>query len=144
MGAKGGGSWRRVVNRYVGLIAALVGMAVVLSSLLFLDNLVVWYATIMTGLAVVLGGFLYGAHPFLTNERRHRALREEVDRFMELVRQLNEIAVSSGSEDELEHLKSRMIASVEQMAAVAEVRSDVAMADRGAADRGWGRGEETN
>lgn len=124
MGAKGSRNWRRTVNRYVGLVATLIGMGVVLSSLLFLDNLVIWYSTIMVGLAIVLAGFLYGAHPFLTNERQFLALREEVDHFMGLVRKLNKVAVKSKGSDELDQLKAQMVASVERMAEMADVRRD--------------------
>ena len=114
MGDKG--NWRRIINKYVGLITAIGGMAIVLSSFLFLRNLFVWYATIMVGLLIVLAGFLYGAHPFLTSERRYFALREEVDRFIGLVRQLNAAATAEGAENEFEQVKSAMLKSVERMA----------------------------
>jgi hypothetical protein len=114
MGDKG--NWRRIINKYVGLITAIGGMAIVLSSFLFLRNLFVWYATIMVGLLIVLAGFLYGAHPFLTSERRYFALREEVDRFIGLVRQLNAAATAEGADDEFERVKSAMLKSVERMA----------------------------
>jgi hypothetical protein len=119
MGDQGRGNWRRTINKYIGLATAIVGMAIVLSSFLFLRNLFAWYATIMIGLLVVLAGFLYGAHPFLTSERRYYALREEVDRFIGLVRRLNAAAVTSSSGPEFERVKSEMLKSVERMTELA-------------------------
>jgi hypothetical protein len=118
MGEQGRGSWRRTINRYVGLVTAIIGMAVVLSSFFFLRNLFAWYATIMVGLLIVLAGFLYGAHPFLTSERRFFELRGEVDRFIDLVRRLNAAAVADGGA-EFEQAKAEMLRSVERMADLA-------------------------
>jgi hypothetical protein len=119
MGDQGHGSWRRSFNKYIGLVTAVVGMAIVLSSFLFLRNLFAWYATIMVGLLIVLAGFLYGAHPFLTSERRYFALREEVDRFIDLVRKLNAAALAAGGSAEFEQVKAEMLKSVERMADLA-------------------------
>jgi hypothetical protein len=103
------GGWRRIVNKYTGLVTAIVGMAIVLSSFLFLDNLFVWYATVIVGLIIVLAGFLYGAHPFLTSERRFHALRKEVDGFIMLVRRLN-TAASENQQEEFQQAKAEMLA----------------------------------
>jgi len=124
MGDQGHGSWRRSINKYVGLVTAIIGMVIVLSSFLFLSNLFAWYATIMVGLLVVLGGFLYGAHPFLTSERRYFALREEVDRFILLVRKLNAAAIAAGGGPEFEQVKAEMLKSVERMAELAGKEGD--------------------
>jgi hypothetical protein len=119
MGDQGHGGWRRSFNKYIGLVTAILGMAIVLSSFLFLRNLFAWYATIMVGLLIVLAGFLYGAHPFLTSERRYFALREEVDRFINLVRKLNAAALAAGGSAEFEQVKAEMLKSVERMADLA-------------------------
>ncbi len=108
------GGWRRKVNRYVALATAIVGVAIVLSSFLFLQDLLWWYVTVAIGLIVALTGFVYGVYPFLTSERQYPALREEVDRFIGLVRQLNAAAVSRSAPD-LENVKSEMVAAVERM-----------------------------
>lgn len=129
MGDQGHGSWRRNFNKYIGLITAIIGMAIVLSSFLFLRNLFAWYATIMVGLLIVLAGFLYGAHPFLTSERRYFALREEVDRFINLVRKLNAAAVAAGGGGaEFELVKAEMLKSVERMADLAGKEGEGAQA----------------
>jgi hypothetical protein len=113
------GNWRRVFNRHVGLGTAILGTLIVLSSFLFLDNPFAWYATVMVGLLVVMAGFLYAAYPVLTSERRFLALRDEVDNFMFLVRQLNNAATARSGDAALEEVKSAMIESVERMAALA-------------------------
>jgi hypothetical protein len=119
MGDQGSGSWRRSFNKYVGLGTAILGMVIVLSSFLFLRNLFAWYFTVIVGLIVVLTGFLYGAHPFLTSERKFHALRAEVDGFIGLVRRLNTAATAAGSPEELERVKAEMMISVERMADLA-------------------------
>lgn len=119
MSEKGRGSWRRTFNRYIGLVAAIVGLSIVVSSFFLVGNLNLWYLTVMAGLLLAMGGFLYGAHPFLTSERRFTGLRQEVDRFIALVRELNTAARSAGSREEFERVKREMLRSVERMAELA-------------------------
>ena len=124
MGDKGRGSWRRMFNRNVGVGATVVGLAVILSSFFFLDNIVAWYATIMIGLLIVLGGFLYAAYPVLTSERRYFALRREVEYFIKLVRKLNDAAKAPETGDDVEQIKSKMAESIERMASLAGKESE--------------------
>lgn len=119
MGEKGPSSWRRTFNRYIGLVTAIIGLTIVVTSFFFVGNLSMWYLTVMAGLLLAMGGFLYGAHPFLTSERRYSALRREVDRFIGLVRQLNAAASRSDAMDEFERVKHEMMSSVERMAELA-------------------------
>lgn len=119
MGEEGRGSWRRTFNRHVGLGTTILGLAIILASFQFLDNIVAWYTTIMIGLFVVLGGFLYAAYPVLTSERRDFALRREVEHFVRLVRKLNEANAASGSEEDRGRIQSEMTASIERMAQIA-------------------------
>lgn len=119
MSEKGRGSWRRTFNRYVGLVAAIVGLSIVIASFFLVGNLSLWYLTVMAGLLLAMGGFLYGAHPFLTSERRFSGLRHEVDRFIGLVRELNAAARPAGSPEALERVKREMLRSVERMAELA-------------------------
>lgn len=111
--------WRRRINRYVAPVTAGFGLVVVLASFLFLGNLLAWYLTVLGGLVVILAGFLYGAYPFLTSERRYLALRQEVDEFIGLVRRLNRAATAAGSPEEFEQVKAEMMAAVERMASLA-------------------------
>ena len=112
-------TWRRKVNRYTPLVTSLVGMVLVASSLLFLDNLTMWFTTILLGLAALEGGVWYAAHPFLTSERRFHGLRNELDRFVTLVRKLNTAAIEPGAQGKLESVKADMMESVERMARLA-------------------------
>jgi len=118
MGEMKQGNWRRTFNRFVGVGTALLGMAIVLSSFRLLGNPVLWYVSVMTGLLIVLAGFLYGTYPFLTSERRYVALRTEVERFIRLVRRLNDAATRESPED-FQRAKKEMAASVERMADLA-------------------------
>ncbi len=111
-------SWRRTVNRFAGPVAAVIGVVIVLSSFLFIGDLFVWYGVLMIGLFIVLAGFLYGAYPLLTNERRYSALRREVYQFIGLVRDLN-AAAEVESESRLAQVKGEMLSSVERMSELA-------------------------
>ncbi len=118
MEEKSSRSWRRTVNRFAGPVAAVVGVLVVISSFLFMGDLFVWYGMVMAGLFIVLVGFLYGAYPLLTNERRYYALRREVYAFINLVRKLN-AAAESNSASEVDRVKGEMLNSVDRMAELA-------------------------
>ena len=115
MSAEAPTSFRRRFNRYASVGAAIVGVVVIMSSFLFTGNLRAWYASVIVGLVFVLIGFWYGANPILTNERRHLALRSEVDEFIRLVRKLNREAVTSGSSEEFHRIKAAMLESVQRM-----------------------------
>lgn len=112
------GNWRRKFNRYIGIVTAAVGVAIVLSSFLFLRDFFWWYITVAAGLITALLGFVYGLNPFMTSERQYTALRGEVDSFIGLVRELNK-AATNGSAEEFDSVKSRMMASVDRMAELA-------------------------
>lgn len=119
MGEKRRTGWRRTFNRYVGLVTAIIGLSIVTASFFLVSNLSLWYLTVMAGLLLAMGGFLYGAYPFLTSERRYSALRGEVDRFIGLVRELNAAAEPAGSSEAFERVKQEMLRSVERMSELA-------------------------
>ena len=109
-------TWRRTINRYAFLVTAIAGLIIVASSFFFVEDVSKWYATVLLGLVFVLGGAWYGTHPFMTSERRYLVLRAELDRFVQLVRQLNRAALDPEAEAELQRVKSAMLESVERMA----------------------------
>jgi hypothetical protein len=115
MTSQGRSDWRRTVNRYVGIVAAAAGVGIVLSSFLFLTDPYLWYWTVAVGLVVAVLGFAYGLFPFLTNQRRYHGLRNEVDAFVDLVRDLNTAALGQKGDEDFERLKSAMHDSVERM-----------------------------
>ncbi len=112
-------SFRRTFNRYISLVASIIGMIIIMSSFLLTGDLLAWYGAVILGLVIVLVGFWYGANPILTSERRYLALRSEVDGFIRLVRRLNTLAVTSGSSEEFQQIKTAMLKSVERMAELA-------------------------
>ncbi|UCC48304.1 MAG: hypothetical protein JSV41_12690 [Gemmatimonadota bacterium] len=119
MSDKSPGSFRRKFNRYISLVASIIGMFIIMSSFLFTGDLLAWYGAVILGLVIVLVGFWYGANPILTSERRYLALRSEVDGFIGLVRRLNTLAVTGGSSEEFQQVKAAMLKSVERMAELA-------------------------
>ena len=108
-------NWRRTINRYVFLVTAIAGLIIVASSFFFVADVGKWYATVLVGLVLVLGGAWYGAHPFMTSERRYLALRAELDGFVQLVRKLNRAALAPEADAEVQQVKSAMLESVEWM-----------------------------
>ena len=112
-------SWRQTFNQYVYLGAAIVGAIVVASSITMLDNLPLWFTTVIVGLLILQAGAWYAAHPFLTSERRYYGLRAELDRFIDLVRQLNLAAVDPEARENFDRVKAQMQESVEAMARLA-------------------------
>jgi len=119
MSEKSPSSFRRTFNRYISLVASIIGMFMIMSSFLFTGDLLAWYGAVILGLVIVLVGFWYGANPILTSERRYLALRSEVNGFIGLVRRLNTLAVTSGSSEEFQQIKAAMLESVERMAELA-------------------------
>jgi hypothetical protein len=121
MTEEGRSTWRRTFNRSIGLVSAVLGVMIVLSSFLFLRDFLYWYITVALGLSVALLGFLYGVNPFFTSERRYPALRKELDDFIGMVRELNTAAITPRSEEEFEVLKAAMHDSVDRMGEYAGV-----------------------
>ena len=64
-------------------------------------------------------GVWYMANPIFTSERHYTGLRDELDKLIHLVRQLNKSAVAHRSEVELERLRSAMHESVDEMSRLA-------------------------
>ena len=126
-------SWRQTFNQYVYLGAAIVGAIVVASSITMLDNLPLWFTTVIVGLLILQAGAWYAAHPFLTSERRYYGLRAELDRFIDLVRQLNLAAVDPEARENFDRVKAQMQESVEAMARLAGKAGSVQQRSHGAA-----------
>ncbi len=115
MAEKSGSTWRRSFNRYVPLAAVIIGLILILSNLAVDATPAGFYATVTGGIVLVMAGYLYGSHPFLTSERRYTALRAEVDNFITLVRQLNRTTVAIGGGPELEEVTTAMRNSLKRI-----------------------------
>ena len=61
----------------------------------------------------------YAANPIFTNGRQYMELRDELDRFIDLVRQLNRVATSDHAADEIQRVNTEMHASVDAMISMA-------------------------
>ena len=115
MAEKDSSTWRRSFNRYVPLGAVLIGLILILSGLAVADTNAGFYARVVTGIVLVMAGYLYGSHPFLTSERRYTALRSEVDDFIDLVRKLNRTAIAIGGGAEFDEVTTAMRESLERI-----------------------------
>ncbi len=114
-----GSTWRRNFNRYVPLVVVITGLILILSNLAIADAPTGLYARVLGGIVLVMVGYLYGSHPFLTSERRYTRLRGEVDNFMTLVRELNRTAVAIGGGPELNEVTAALrnsLARIEELA----------------------------
>jgi len=112
-------TWRRSVNRYVPLVGVTVGLLLVLSGLAEVDANAELYMRVIIGIVLVVAGYFYAQHPFLSSERKYSQLREEVDNFIGLVRRLNRTAIAIGGGPEFENVTTAMresVARIEELA----------------------------
>jgi len=91
------------IRRSVDKVLPVLGIIVVLGAVLLLwcGNLYIQLAVVMIGIFLIEAGIWQLAHPLLPSVRKYRALRTEVDDFIQLVRRLNAAAVvrESGAAD---------------------------------------------
>ncbi len=97
------------------LAAVVVGLILILSNLAIAAASTGLTARVIGGIALVIAGYLYGSHPFLTSERRHTALRSEVDHFIKLVRKLNRTAIAIGGGPEFDEVTTAMRECLERI-----------------------------
>lgn len=112
-------TWRRSVNRYVPLVGVTIGLLLVLSGLAEVDANAELYMRVIIGIVLVVAGYFYAQHPFLSSERKYSQLREEVDNFIGLVRRLNRTAIAIGGGPEFENVTTAMresVARIEELA----------------------------
>lgn len=115
MAEKTGATWRRSFNRYGPLMAVIIGLIFILSSLGSVSTQTAFYARVIGGVVFVMAGYFYGSHPFLTSERRYTALRAEVDNFIDLVRKLNRTAIAIGGGPEYDEVTTAMRECLERI-----------------------------
>ena len=113
---------RQVRTGPLRLAVPVVGIALVIGSVLFVDTLRVQLILVIVGLLLVEAGVWRLAAPFLPDDRRYLALRTEGDHFITLIRQLNSAAVEHretgdpGAALALDEIKTEMHRSVDRMA----------------------------
>ncbi|HUH12340.1 MAG TPA: hypothetical protein VMK65_04490 [Longimicrobiales bacterium] len=115
----------RAIRRLVDTALPVLGTLIVLGGVLFVYDLMARVAVVVVGLLLVEVGVWKLANPLLPNERRFHALRDEVDRFIQLVRGLNQAALrriaerSPESEQAFEEARAELHASVERISVYA-------------------------
>lgn len=107
-------TWRRTVNQLAPLVTTVAGIVTIISTVILMERGMTAVAVAGAGILLLEVGIWYAANPIFTNERRYQALRSELDRFIECVRELNKSAVD-GSEDRFQSIKAAMHESVEAM-----------------------------
>ncbi len=89
----------RVIRKAVELGMPVLGMVTVFAAVLLIPpaNLQVQLVVVLVGVLLIEAGVWGLTKPFLPNERYYLSLREEVDDFIDLVRQLNTAAIDKRS-----------------------------------------------
>ena len=115
----------RTLRKLLDVGLPIAGMAIVFASMLLLTDLTAQVMVVLVGVLTIEAGVWQLTNPFMPNERRYLALREEVDDFIGLVRQLNTAGVivreeaSVQARSELEGVREAMLRSLDRMAEVA-------------------------
>ena len=116
---------KRSVRRVVDVALPLLGMLVIFGSVLFgsPNNLQLQVILLLIGVLILEAGVWGLTSALLPNERRYPELRQEVDDFIELVRELNVAAreTDGGREDD-----TRFQSGVEQMHVAVERMAELA------------------
>jgi hypothetical protein len=111
----------RVLATHLPLVAAVLGMTVVFTSVVFFwvqdDSRRIYAVTV--GLFILLLGIWFAANPYIKSSRLYIPLREEVDHFLSLVREMNRTAEAGDPDQRMENIKARMVESVQRMEGVA-------------------------
>lgn len=94
---------------------AVLGVVVVLVPVVTLADSLWQIGAVVAGLLLIEAGVWNLARPLLPEERRYSALRREVDRFLEDVRELNDRAIE-GDRDGVEELRGRLRGRVDALA----------------------------
>ena len=105
-----------------------MGMIIVFAAVLLIPpaNLQIQLVVVLVGVLLIEAGVWGLTNPFLPNERQYVQLREEVDDFIDLVRQLNSAAVDRGprrevADKEFNETLEELHASVRKMGRLAGV-----------------------
>jgi len=102
-----------------------LGMVIVFSGILVVHDLQTQIIVVLLGVLLIEAGVWKLTSPLLPSERRYTELRDEVDRFIGLVRQLNTEALTAHGTDSaddwarVEGVKQTMHAAVERMVELA-------------------------
>ncbi len=125
----------RDLRRFLKVVVPLVGGVLLVFSDLLIPSAFRSAVIFGIGLAMILAGLWRVLYSLIPNERRFTALREEVDTFLESVRQLNAVAYAARQEahiwypQAIRDLKASLHDSVERMADIAGVPEAMELAE---------------
>jgi len=115
----------RALLKVVDVVVPILGIVVVLGAVLFVIQLRLQIVLVVAGLLMVEVGVWKLASRLMPDERKYTALRAEVDRFVDLVRELNRAALevrgtsSVAARQEYEEIVARLHETADRIAAVA-------------------------
>lgn len=91
----------RTLRKFIELGTPILGMVIVFAAVLLVPpaNLQLQLVIVLVGVLLIEAGVWGLTTPLLPNERQFLPLREEVDDFIDIVRQLNDAAVERRSLD---------------------------------------------
>ena len=112
-------NWRRAVNRSSPLVGSLAGVIIILIAVINVAESVNTVVAVAIGILLLEVSIWYAANPIFTNGRQYLELRGELDRLIDCVRQLNRVATTPHTEDEIERINSEMHESVDTMVKLA-------------------------
>jgi hypothetical protein len=115
----------RELLKAIDVVVPVLGIVVVLGAVLFVIQLRLQIVLVVAGLLMVEVGVWKLAIRLMPDERKFTALRTEVDRFVDLVRELNRAALeergtpSVEARQEFEDIVARLHETTDRIAAVA-------------------------
>ena len=118
-------SFKRTLRQVTDKGMPIVGVIVVLSAVLFIDELRLQLAVVIVGLFLVEAGVWNLSQWLLPNDRQYVGLRAEGDHFIMLIRQLNEAAIKLKEQEDEAHreafeaVRDAMHESVDKMTQLA-------------------------
>ncbi len=118
-------TFRRWLRTALEISLPMLGVAVVLSAVLFLGEVHTQLTVVVGGILLIEGGVWKAARCLLPSERQYLPLRREVDQFIVLIRALNSAALAVKSTNAPEHhqalegIQQLMRQAVDRMAELA-------------------------
>lgn len=90
----------RAIRKFLSGAVPIIGVAIVFSAILFIspERQQLQIIAVIVGVVLITAGAWKVTNPFLPSERRYTALRAEVNRFLDHVRELNAAAARSRDE----------------------------------------------